>query len=346
MTMRKPFLSRRTLLRGAGVGLGLPWLEAMVPVSGFASSADPRPPVRMAMLYIPNGVNGTAWRPEAAGRDFKLSPTLEPLKDLKDKVAVLSNLWNAANEGGDGHYAKEGAILTCTTIRKTSAEDIHNGVSMDQLAAQRVRHLTPIPSLELGVAPVATGVQFSTGYTRVYGSHIAWSSPTTPLAREIDPNAVYQRLFGAASGRNANFAKMDALLLDRVLEDAKRLRAEVGAADRLRLDEYMSVMRGLEERVGRAGNPAARKWTARVPIDPKAAPTGRPKDHGEHVRLMLDMIAVAFQSDATRISTFMFGNAVSDVNFGFIEGVKTAHHEASHHRNDPDKLRQYEIISR
>ncbi|MSV28133.1 MAG: DUF1552 domain-containing protein [Bryobacterales bacterium] len=346
MTVRKPYLSRRTLLRGAGVGLGLPWLEAMVPASGFASSAIPKPPVRMAALYMPNGVNTSAWSPEAGGRDFKLSPTLEPLADLKDQVTVLSNLWNEAAKGGDGHYVKEAAILTCATIKKTPGADLGNAVSMDQVAAQGVRHLTPLPSLELGVTPVAIGVDAVVGYTRVYGSHIAWSSPTTPLAREINPHSVYQRLFGAASGRTANSAKMDTLLLDRVLGDAKRLRAEVGVADRVRLDEYMSVMRGLEERVARAGDPAASAWKARVPIDPKTTPTDRPKDHAEHVRLMLDMIAVAFQSDTTRISTFMFGNSVSNVSFRFLEGVGAGHHDVSHHQKDPDKLRQYQLINR
>lgn len=177
-------ISRRTLLRGAGVSLGLPWLEAMA-----ASSKIPKIPVRMAMLYMPNGVNTSAWSPEGKGRDFKLSPTLEPLQDLKDRVVVLSNLWNAASKGGDGHYVKEAAILTCTTIKKTPGADLGNGVSMDQVAAQRTSDQTPLASLELGVTPVAIGVDAVVGYTRVYGSHIAWSNPTTPLAREINPRS-------------------------------------------------------------------------------------------------------------------------------------------------------------
>jgi hypothetical protein len=139
---------------------------------------------------------------------------------------------------------------------------------------------------------------------------------------------------------------MDTLLLDRVLGDAKRLRAEVGTADRLRLDEYMSVMRSLEERVQRASSAEQREWKARVQIDPKAAPTDRPVDHAEHVRLMMDMIATAFQSDTTRVSTFMFGNAVSNVNFRFLEGVSAGHHDVSHHENNADKLRQYQLINR
>lgn len=339
-------ISRRTLLRGAGVGLGLPWLEAMVPYSALASSAVPKSPVRLAALYMPNGVNINAWSPEGSGRDFKLSPTLEPLKDIKDQIVVLSNLWNEASKGGDGHYVKEAAILTCTTIKKTPGADIGNSVSMDQVAAQRVATQTPLPSLELGVTPVAIGVDAVVGYTRVYGSHIAWSSPTTPLAREINPRSVYERLFRASSTPQGNSAKMDTLLLDRVMGDARRLRAQVGTQDRIRLDEYLSLMRSLEERVQRSTSVGQTAWKPRVPIDPKAAPTDRPADHAEHVRLMLDMIATAFQSDTTRVSTFMFGNAVSNVSFRFLEGVSAGHHDVSHHQKDEDKLRQYQLINR
>lgn len=332
----KTQLTRRSLLRGAGVTLSLPWLEAMA-----APTANP---VRMAMLYMPNGVNPNAWTPEGSGADFQLSPTLQPLAPLKDRIVVLRNLWNEASKGGDGHYVKEAAILTCRTIKKTPGADIGNGVSMDQVAAQRVAALTPLPSLELGVTPVAIGVDAVVGYTRIYGSHIAWSSPTTPLARELNPRAVYERLYRAASGPQ-NGSELDGLLLDRVQADAKRLRAQVGTADRHRLDEYLSVMRSLEERVERAGSKSQMAWKARVPLDLKAAPTDRPADHAEHVRLMLDMIAVAFQSDTTRVATFMFGNAVSNVSFRFLEGVTAGHHDVSHHGKDPDKLRQYQIIN-
>jgi hypothetical protein len=300
----------------------------------------------MAVLYMPNGVNVDAWRPEGSGRNFTLSPTLEPLQEFKDQIAVLSNLWNQATKGGDGHYVKEAAILTCSTIKKTQGADLGNGISMDQVAAKGVGDQTPLPSLELGVTPVAVGVDAVVGYTRIYGSHIAWSSPTTPLARELNPRAVYERLFRASSGPLGSSAQMDMLLLDRVQGDAKRLRGQVGSADRIRLDEYMSVMRSLEERVQRASGPAKSSWKARAVLNPKSAPTDRPHDHAEHVRLMLDMIAVAFQSDTTRVSTFMFGNAVSNVSFRFLPGVTAGHHDVSHHQKDADKLRQYQLINR
>jgi len=300
----------------------------------------------MAVLYMANGVNTTMWTPEGQGRDFKLSPTLAPLQDLKDQIVVASNLWNAGADTGDGHYVKESSILTCTTISKTLGVDLNmHGISMDQLAAQRVGERTPLPSLELGIEPEATGVDGNVGYTRVYGCHIAWSSPTTPLAKEINPRSVYERLF-RASGPQGSAAKQDTVLLDRVLGQAKKLRSQVGASDKLRIDEYLGIVRSLETRLDRANDATKSAWKAKAPIDSVAKPTDAPKDHAEHVKLMLDMIALAFQSDTTRISTFMFGNAVSGQNFRFLEGVTNTHHETSHHSKDPEKLHQYHLINR
>lgn len=333
-------MKRRTVLRGAGVALGLPWLEALA-----ATGAQEKAPVRLAALYMPNGVNPAMWRPQGQGKDFSLSPTLSPLADLKERIVVLSNLWNEASRGGDGHYVKEAAILTCRTIKKTPGADIANGVSMDQVAARSVAHQTPLPSLELGVTPVAIGVDAVVGYTRIYGSHIAWSNPTTPLARELNPRAVYERLFRATSGNQADSAAMDKLLLDRVQADARRLRTRISTADQHRLDEYLTVMRSLEERVERSAAGAQRAWKPRATLDAKHAPPERPADHAEHVKLMLDMIAVAFQTDTTRVATFMFGNAVSNVNFRWLEGVTAGHHDVSHHGKDPEKLKQYFLIS-
>jgi hypothetical protein len=338
-------ISRRTVLRGAGVSLALPWLEAMMPAA-TTGGAKAAMPVRMGFLYMPNGVNTSAWAPEGTGRDFKLSPTLEPLSEFKDRITVAQNLWNEASKDGDGHYVKEASILTSTRISKTLGEDLNShGVSMDQVAAQRTAGQTPLPSLELGISPEATGVDLAVGYTRVYGCHIAWSSPTSPLAREINPRSVYERLF-RASAPQGDSGKQDALLLDRVLGQAKELRAQVGVADRRRIDEYMSIVRSLEERTERATAGGRNAWKPRVPLSIVPRPADEPKDYAEHVRLMLDMIAIAFQSDTTRISTFMFGNAVSNVNFRWLDGVTAGHHDNSHHSNDPEKLKQYQLINK
>lgn len=337
-------ITRRTLLRGAGVGLGLPWLESMTAHAAPVTSSPA--PVRMAMLYMPNGVNVKAWTPEGSGTDWKLSPTLEPLAAFRNDVNVISNTWNEAAKDGDGHYVKESAILTCRTIRKTLGADMYNGVSMDQVAAQKAGDRTPLPSLELGISPVATGVDGVVGYTRVYGGHIAWNGPSTPLAREINPRSVYERLFRASQAEPGGAGKMDALLLDRVLGDANQLRARVSVPDRVRIDEYLSVVRSLEQRLKRASERGASSWKPRVPLPERAAPPSDPKDYPQHVELMLDMIALAFQSDTTRIATFMFGNAVSMIYFRFLEGVSGAHHDISHHQKDGDKLREYQRINR
>lgn len=334
-------LNRRTLLRGAGAAIGLPWLEAMAAPAGGS-----KPPVRMAALYMPNGVHPDMWTPEGDKRDFKLSPTLSPLADLQDQLMVLTNLWNPGSVGGDGHYVKISGWLTCTTVTKTLGVDVScNGVSMDQLAVQKTGRQTPIASMELGIAPVTTGVDKNVGYTRVYGSHISWASPTSPLARELNPQLAFERLFRAGNGQ-ADGAKEEALLLDRVLTDAKELRQKLGGADRQRLDEYLSVVRSLEDRLERAASPEQSKWKPRVALDPAAKPTGNPKDYAEHVRLMFDIIALAFQSDSTRVATFLFGNEVSNQNFAFVDGVTGAHHSLSHHENKPDNMRQYQLINK
>lgn len=335
-------IARRTLLRGAGAALGLPWLEAMMP----AATTDSSPPVRMAALYMPNGVREDLWTPSGVGRDFQLSPTLEPLADLKSEIVALTNLWNAGSQGSEGHYVKISGFLTSTTITKTLGVDLNcNGISMDQVAARAAGRKTPLPSLELGIAPVSTGVDKNVGYTRVYGAHIAWGGPSSPLAREINPRLVFERLFRAGSPQAVS-AKQDVELLDQVLDDARELRQKLGASDRQRLDEYLSVVRSLEERLDRASQPEERTWKARAPIDASAKPQGIPREHQEHVRLMFDMIALAFQSDTTRIATFMFGNEVSNQNFSFLEGVTGGHHSMSHHEKDADKLRQYQLINR
>jgi hypothetical protein len=334
-------IPRRTLLRGAGAALGLPWLEAMAPAMQSTSG----PPVRMAVLYMANGVHPGSWTPHGEGRNLTLSPTLAPLEDLKQDILVLTNLWNEASKDTN-HYVKISGFLTSTRITRTAGIDLNcNGVSMDQVAAQMAGRLTPLPSLELATSPVSTGVDVNSGYTRVYGAHIAWSTPTTPLAREVNPRAVFERLFRAANPQSGP-QNRDKLLLDWVLEDASQLRKKLGAADRTRMDEYLTGVRSLEERLERAGRTQTNSWKPRARLDAKGNPTDLPENHTGHTRLMLDMIVLAFQSDATRICTFTFGNEFDNENFSFLDGVNGSHHEISHHENSVDKLRQYYLINR
>ena len=339
-------ISRRTMLRGVGATLALPWLEAMRPASVGAAEAS-RLPVRMAVLYMPNGVNGDKWTPQGEGHDFTLSPTLEPLADLKKDILVLTNLWNRGSEASEGHYVKTSGFLTSTTITKTYGVDLScNGTSMDQVAAQRAGRQTPLPSLELAIDSISTGVDNNVGYTRVYGSHISWAGPTRPLPREINPRRVYERLFRASRPQATSSAGGEKLLLDRVLDDAQRLRERLGVADRQRLDEYLHGVRSLEERMDRAADQTRAEWQPRCDLESAKLPEQDPASHTDNVRWMLDMVALALQSDTTRICTFMFGNAVSGRNFSFLDGVRGGHHDISHHQKNEEKLQMYYLINR
>ena len=286
---------------------------------------------------------------------------MEPMKSVKDEVLVLTNLTNRATDTGDGHYVKDAAFLTGTTIRRTTGVDLNSGgISVDQLAARVYGNLTPLPSLELGIEPVTTGVDVVVGYTRVYGAHIAWSSPSTPLAKEINPKLAFDRLFRSKAGGRKGQAADDASVLDLVQDDARSLRSRVGKDDRLKLDEYLSSVRAVETRIAFESSdrvaryrddPEARKEIERLGgrVDAYKADPGRHRerkaDHTEHARLMLDLIVLAFQTDSTRAASFMFGNAVSGKNFSFLDGVKGGHHETSHHSRDPKKLEQYDKIT-
>ena len=369
------------MLRGAaGAVMGLPLLDAMGGVGARATAAAAaapaakKLPVRMAVLYMANGVNVGAWTPRGVGECFELSPTLSPLAPLKNDLLVFSELMNASATGGDGHYVKTGGFLTGTTITKTTGKDIRSGaVSMDQLAAQRIGKLTPLPSLELGIDPVINGIDTNVGYTRLYGSHISWATPTTPAGKEINPQLAFDRLFRSnprAEGDNRS-------VLDLVMEDASGLRSKVAGADQAKLDEYLESVRAVEKRIAFNSRQRAEenklspgqllaiegmeRRIGEFMADPDrqkmfaAGEGGRRRGRGgangagatfaDHVRIMLDLMVLAFWSDSTRVATFMFGNAVSPRNFSFVDGVRGGHHEISHHKNEKANLEQYQRIN-
>ena len=352
-------LSRRTVLHGLGVSLCLPFLEAMIAPASRADAPKNGDgfPVRFAALYMPNGVNAATWTPQKRGLDWELSPTLAPLAPVKSHVLVLEELMNKASTGGDGHYAKVAPFLTGTEVTKTTGGNLRvGGVSVDQLIASRVGNLTPLPSLELSVEPVTTGVDTNVGFTRLYGSHISWNTPTTPVSREISPQMAFDRLFRKSIRKTDGGDNTS--ILDAVQTDAKRLSGKIGQADRAKLGEYFEAVRAVEKRI--AWDASRRKseirddGQARAEVeklggrikDYYSVPEGKHGiDHTEQVRLMLDLIALAFWTDSTRVATFMFGNEVSGKNFSFLSGVNGGHHQISHHENDPEKLAQYEKIN-
>ncbi len=353
-----------------GAMMALPLLDAMELTTPRAAAAieaavgiKPKFPVRMGVLYMPNGVNPNTWAPGNTGKLEELSPALEPLADFKDQMLVFSELMNQGSIGGDGHYVKTSGYLTGTTITKTTGANLRSGgVSMDQLAAQRIGRDTALPSLELGIDPVTTGVDTNVGYTRVYGSHIAWSTPTTPVAKEISPRQAFNRIFRPTSAAQSEDNRS---VLDMVADDAKSLRAKIGKTDQQKLDNYLESVRAVEKRINfdakqraeqnkltprqleaiEAMDKRIQTWE-RLPQNMKPIRISRAGDFTEHVRIMLDLMVLSFWSDATRVGTFMFGNAVSPRNFSFLEGVHGGHHEISHHKNNPDQLRQYLLINR
>jgi hypothetical protein len=353
MAVKSKPLSRRTFLRGAGVALGLPLLDAMLPFKAAASAEPATAPVRMAFLYFPNGAFMKAWVPTIAGRDYELPYSLTPLGPVKNSVTVLSGLDKPYSRSGDGHYAKTANFLTGLHVRKTAGQDVNaGGISIDQLAASRVGHLTPLPSLELATDPVATGIDRNVNYTRLYASYISWRQPNVPMPREINPRAVFNRLFGPRDDAGHPLPQSsradDVSLLDLALGDANDLRRTLGRSDQHKLDEYLDSVRNVERRLGTTHDGAANGWrppTRPGNLTPPPANVSR-NNPRELVRLMLDMIVLAFWTDTTRIGTFMFANDVSGRNFSFLDGVRESHHETSHHANQQVKIDQYKTIVR
>ncbi len=327
-------ISRRTALRGLGATLALPWLEAMGPAPSISRAFEAAAglPKRMAFFYVPNGVHMQAWTPEKEGADFSFPDTLKPLEAFREHTLVLTGLTqDTARAHGDGagdHARALACFLTGTHPRKTDGANIQAGISVDQLAAQKVGHLTRLPSLELGIDPSAQAGNCDSGYSCAYSSNIAWSSATTPVAKETNPRLVFDRLFGGglAGARRGSYRES---ILDTVADDARRLRDRLGAVDGRKLDEYLGSVRDIERRIARASRPVEAP-------EGYGRPTGVPKDYGDHIRLMMDMIALAFQADITRVVTFVLANEGSNRSYRSLD-VAEGHHELSHHEGNPEK---------
>lgn len=343
--MKKTFLNRRTVLRGIGTGLALPFLDIMrIPAVVGAPSALSATPVRMACLFFANGAIMPEWKPTGDGRDYQLSPTLEPLAEMKDDILVLSGLaQHHARANGDGagdHARNASAYLTGAQPRKTSGADINVGVSIDQAIAAKIGHETRLPSIELGIDRGRNAGNCDSGYSCAYSSNISWKSPTTPCSKEVNPRAAFERLFGnpqtAADLERRNRNRRS--ILDFVSDDAQRLQKNVGASDRQKLDEYFTSVREIEERVARAAQ-------APKEIPELQLPEGVPSELPEHMRLMFDILTLAFQTNSTRVATLMVADAGSNRTYPEI-GVKDGHHEMSHHQKDPHKMEQIAKIDR
>jgi hypothetical protein len=338
-------ISRRAVLRGLGAAVALPALEAMSPLAALAGD-ESRLPLRMAFMSFPNGVNNLHWFPRETGPNFVLPKTLAPLDPVRADVLVLSGLAHdkaRANGDGPGDHARSSAtLLTGCQARKTDGKDIRAGVSIDQLAAGRVGGRTRLASIELGCEKGAMAGNCDSGYSCAYSSSISWKSPTLPLPKEINPRAVFTRLFGdanqqAAERDRARQAMYRRSVLDLVLDDAKRLDQDLGLADRRKLEEYLEAVRAVEKQVQSAERDEARR------IPTMEAPEGIPAEFPAYVRLMLDLLVLAFQSDTTRIATFVLANEGSNRTFPWIE-VRDGHHSLSHHGGNAEKLEKIQKI--
>lgn len=333
-------ISRRTLLKGAGTALALPILDAMLPRAAWAAP-EMLARNRMAFIYVPNGAIMQSWTPSATGADFALSQTLQPLASVKDDLLVLSGLAQnnarALGDGGGDHARDSSSFLTSQHPRKSDS-DIHVGISVDQVAARHIGKQTRLPSLELGLEAGRQAGSCDSGYGCIYSSNISWSSPTTPVAKEIRPRAVFERMFGDGEDPKVHARKnyFRQSILDLVAEDAVRLNKTLGMADRHKMDEYLTSVREVEQRIERSTIPADQ-------IPAFQFPEEEPKTFAEQVRLMYDLLVLAFQTDTTRVCTLMLANSGSNRSYKEID-VTQGHHQISHHQNDEKKMASLQKI--
>ena len=342
-------IPRRRFLKGVGTALALPLLEAMAPSVSLAAAkaAGRKTPLRMAFLYVPNGANMADWTPKAEGTNFELPPILQPLQSVREDVLVLTGLAHdkgRPNGDGAGDHARASAtFLTGCQPRKTHGADIRVGISADQVAAQRAGKETRFPSLELGCDRGQLAGSCDSGYSCAYSFNISWRSESTPMPPEVDPRLVFERLFsnniaGEVTENRERRKRYQQSILDFVMEDARRLQSNLGATDRRKVDEYLTAVRELELRIEQS-----EKFVATLP-DYKA-PTGIPSDYAQHMRLMFDLLALAFQTDSTRIASFILAHDGSNRAYPFI-GVSHGHHDLSHHQNDAAKKEMIAKINR
>jgi hypothetical protein len=339
MILSRKHLSRRTFLRGAGALVGLPFLDAMVPAMGFAQTAKPKPPVRLGFVYVPNGMVMPSWTPAKQGTDFAFTPILKPLEPYRDQTLVLSHLMdynaNALGDGGGDHARAAASFLTGAHPRETGS-DIRAGVSADQIAAAAVGKETRFASLELGLEDHRVVGLCDGSYSCAYTSCVSWKTPTTPLPPVPNPKHLFERLYGSAEGKAdpADVARKNRYrqsILDGATEETRRLQSDLGPADQRKLDEYLTSVREVEKGIQSALRAGPTQRPAGEP------PSGIPADPTEHARLMYDLLALAFQSDQTRVATMMVGRESSIRSYDHL-GLSESHHQLSHHKNDPATL--------
>lgn len=337
--------SRRRFLRGTGVALGLPWLESFSAFGAEAASAAKSggAPRRLAVCFTGNGVNPHHWGATMGENGLQFANSLRPLEPLRDKTVFFKGLWNPTTvEGEGGHYPKMN-VLSGLRVKKTTT-DVEVGTTMDQIIAAKVGRETPVPSVVLGTERPSYATD--SGFTSIYSAYISWSTPTTPAPKEIFPQQAFDALFDDGSKR-----QRDKSILDIVLEDAKGLRSRLSVRDSQKLDEYLGAVREIEQRVEQAekisqAETGGQGWHPTVKAPTIGRPeSGIPASSEDHLRLMFDIMLLAFQMDRTRVATFMMNNDLSNMRFPSLDGVTSGIHELSHHANDETRLAHYQKVN-
>lgn len=336
MFLTKKALSRRTVLRGVGTAVALPLLDAMIPA--FAPAAATKPVQRFGLAYHPNGVIYDQWLPTGSGANFQLSPTLQQLEPFKDQLIVITGLFSdqaeALGDGGGDHSRACGSYLTGVHVKKSDSI-VENAISMDQILAKAFENETQLASLQMAVDDNSLLGSCDLGYSCAYSSTVSWLTPTLPLMAENNPRMLFERMFGSSDSTDAKVRaarlEQDRSLLDSVSDRVKQLQGKLGSADNRKMSDYLASLRDVERRIQKAEEQSSKQ------LPDVAQPAGIPASFEEHVRLLYDLQLLAFQSDITRVTTFMYGREQTGRPYPQI-GVPEPHHPLTHHQADPVKM--------
>jgi hypothetical protein len=338
MIITKKALPRRTFLRGLGVTVALPLLDAMVPALSAATAASPLS--RLAFFYVPNGMILPNFHPAATGTNFEFTPVLKSLEPYREHVTVLSGLSNlgvlSPNEGGGVHTRAHAGWLNGVLAKRTEGSDITTGKTIDQYAADKLGADTPLRSLELTTESNYLVGNCENGYSCSYMNSTSWQTPTTPLPHERDPRVVFERLFGDGGSVSAQMAQMkkDRSILDSISEDMRRIERRLGVSDRRMVGDYLDAVREIEARIQKS-----EKNNATSPLPSVTQPAGVPEEFDEHVKVLVDLLHLALQGEITRVACFQIARELSARSYPWI-GVPESHHLISHHQNDPHNMAQ------
>jgi len=337
----KKHLERRTFLRGLGTAISLPLLDSMLPAQTPLAKTAAAPTLKLGLCFIPHGAVMANWTPATEGSDFQMSRTLAPLEPYRNQLNIITNLAHKmAAPGGDGdnggdHTRSPAVFLNGVHPKRTDGADIQAGVTIDQMFAAKMGQETPLPSLELATEDFSGLVgACDVGFSCAYMNTISWRTPTTPLPMEINPRVVFDRLFGDGSSTKERLERIDQQrsILDAAMAQVRHLEGTLGGSDRNRVAEYLDTIREIERRIQ-----LAEKQNANSSLAVPTSPAGIPDNHEEHSKLMFDLMALSFQADITRVSTFMMAREVSYRTFPML-GISEGFHPASHHQNDPARL--------